>query len=78
MILAGGHEVPVACKKVVELGLLARREQRRHLVTEAAQAQREGKRTAEAIAIRIDMAADGNASRPIKQLNALCVIELRH
>ena len=78
MVLASGHEVPVAREKVIELGLLARRKQRRHLVTETAQAQREGKRASEAIAIRIDMTANGNASRSVKQLNAIRVIELRH
>ena len=78
MVLAGGHEVRIALQEVIELGLLARREQRRDLVAEATQPQRKREDASEAVAIRIDVTAYGDAMRPVEQFDALCVIELHH
>ena len=78
MIFAGGHEVLVALHEIVELGLFARREQRRNLVAKATQAECERKGTAQAVTVRIDVTAYGDAMCSVKQLNALRVIELRH
>ena len=78
MVLAGGHEVRIALQEVIELGLLARREQRHDLVAEATQPQRKREDASEAVAIRIDVTAYGDAMRPVEQFDALRVIELHH